>query len=139
MISTTSEYALRALCYLARQPQRSSVLGRELAREADVPANYLAKILLTLRRAGFISTARGTGGGYRQRRAAQRIRLDEIVELLDVPIGGEAGILGHQRKCSVSNPCSAHHAWRDVRGAYNHFLRATTLADISQEVAGPRS
>jgi hypothetical protein len=26
-----------------------------------------------------------------------------------------------------------------VRAAYNHFLTATTLADIAQEVPGPRS
>jgi Rrf2 family protein len=139
MISTTAEYALRALSYLARQPRGSSILGRELAREADVPANYLAKILLNLRRSGLVAAARGTGGGYRLRRTAGRICLNEIVELFDGTIVGEACILGHQRKCSAQNPCTAHHAWRDVRAAYNHFLTATTLADISQEVPGPQS
>jgi Rrf2 family iron-sulfur cluster assembly transcriptional regulator len=139
MISNTSQYALRALSYLARQPQGSSILGRDLAREAVVPANYLAKILLTLRRAGLVSTARGTGGGYRLRRAAHRVRLNEIIELFDGALAREACILGHQRKCSARNPCTAHHAWRDVRAAYDHFLTDTTLADISQEVPEPQS
>ncbi len=133
MISVTSEYALRALSYLARQSQDGSILGRELAREADVPANYLAKILLTLRRAGLVSTARGTGGGYRLQRAPQRIRLNEIVELFEGAQFSERCILGHERKCSPRHPCSAHHAWRGVREAYHHFLTATTLADISRD------
>ncbi len=133
MISTTSEYALRALSFLARQPQGGSVLGRELARQADVPANYLAKILLTLRRAGLVSTARGTGGGYRLQRTPCRIRLNEIVELFDGTQVREGCVLGRQHKCNDRNACTAHEAWIEVRTAYNQFLTATTLADISRD------
>lgn len=133
MISTTSEYALRALSHLASQGHGNSVLGRDLARKADVPANYLSKILLTLRRAGLVSTVRGTGGGYRLRRAAHRIRLSDIVDLFDGSALREGCVLGRTRKCNDDQCCSAHRAWRDVRAAYNHFLTATTLADISQQ------
>ena len=38
------------------------MLGRELAEKAEIPANYLSKLLLTLRNAGLLSTARGSGG-----------------------------------------------------------------------------
>lgn len=132
MISTTSEYALRALSYLASQRDGNSVLGRDLAREADVPANYLSKILLSLRRAGLVSTVRGTGGGYRLRRAPQRIRLSQIVDLFDGVANREGCVLGRNHRCDDDNSCSAHQAWHEVRAAYNHFLTATTLADISQ-------
>jgi DNA-binding IscR family transcriptional regulator len=44
MFSTTCEYALRALVQLARMPEGTAVLGRDLARNADIPANYLSKI-----------------------------------------------------------------------------------------------
>jgi Rrf2 family protein len=133
MLSTTSEYALRALSYLAKRPEGGSVLGRDLAREAEVPANYLAKILLALRRAGLVSTARGSGGGYRLRRAPRTIPLNEIVELFDGTQTRDGCVLGHERRCNDGNTCAAHYAWRDVRAAYSHFLTATTLADIAQE------
>ncbi|MFB3815356.1 MAG: Rrf2 family transcriptional regulator [Terriglobales bacterium] len=139
MLSLTSEYALRALSYLARQPQGRSVLGRDLARKAGVPANYLAKILLSLRRAGLVATARGTGGGYRLDRAAHRIRLSEIVELFDGAKARDACVLDHEHKCHPATACSAHHAWRDARLAYAHFLTATTLADIADELANGHS
>lgn len=132
MISTTSEYALRALSYLASQGDGNSVLGRDLARAADVPANYLSKILLSLRRAGLVSTVRGTGGGYRLRRAPQRIRLSQVVDLFDGPDHREGCVLGRHHECDDDHGCSAHRAWHNVRAAYNHFLTATTLADISQ-------
>ncbi len=132
MISTTSEYALRALSYLASQVNGNSVLGRDLAREAEVPANYLSKILVSLRRAGLVSTVRGTGGGYRLQRAPHRIRLSQIIDLFDGPDKREGCVLGRHHQCNDDNCCSAHRAWHAVRVAYNHFLTATTLADISQ-------
>lgn len=139
MISKTSEYALRALIHLASLKQESSILGRDLARQADVPANYLSKILLTLRRAGVVSTVRGTGGGYRLQRTAQRIRLCEIVDLFDGSMSRERCLLSRSRRCGDDQCCPAHRAWRDVREAYNHFLTATTLADIAQQPPLPGS
>src|SRR5215471_1965372 len=75
MLTTTSEHALRALTYLARLPEGSSILGRELAKEASIPANYLSKILWTLGNAGIIDATRGSGGGYRLRRGPGAARL----------------------------------------------------------------
>lgn len=83
MLSTTSDHALRALTHLARLPEAASILGRDLASQAGIPANYLSKILWTLGNAGIIDATRGSGGGYRLKRCASEIRLFEIVELFD--------------------------------------------------------
>ena len=65
MITATSEYALRALVYLARLPKDELVGGKELSERQKIPANYLSKVLLTLRNAGLVDATRGFGGGYR--------------------------------------------------------------------------
>jgi hypothetical protein len=74
MLSATSEYGVRALIRLARLAPGTAMLGRDVAAEAGIPANYLSKILLVLRNAGILATARGTGGatgsGGRQRASA---------------------------------------------------------------------
>ncbi len=132
MLSTTSEYALRALTRLARLPQEHAVLGRDLAATAGVPSNYLSKILLVLRNAGFIATMRGTGGGYRLRRAPDQIRLIEIAELFEGANARPACLLDREKQCSEAHPCSAHEAWHEIRDSYVRFLETTTLAGISQ-------
>jgi len=133
MFSTTCEYALRALVRLARIPNGSAILGRDLAQDADIPANYLSKILLTLRNAGVLTTARGTGGGYRLRKSPDEIRLIHVVELFDGARARPACLLGC-KECSDQDPCSAHEAWHDVRAAYVAFLENTSLASISKDV-----
>jgi Rrf2 family protein len=131
MLSTTSQYALRALTKLAGQPPSHPMLGRDLAAQADIPANYLSKILLSLRNAGILATTRGSGGGYRLERKPSEIRLIEVVEVFDAPKAKPDCLLG-EGECSDDQACSAHHAWKQIRQSYINFLETTTLAEISR-------
>lgn len=135
MLSTTVEYAMRSLSCLARAPEGEALLGRELAELADVPANYLSKILLVLKRAGIVEATRGTGGGYRLARPAVEIVLGEVVELFDPPRAHPGCFLG-RRECSDEDPCAAHDNWRRVRTAYLDFLQNTTLDQIIRPADG---
>lgn len=130
MLTTTSEYAIRALTILARLADGETMLGRDLALEAAIPANYLSKIMWTLGNCGIIHAARGNGGGYRLNRSAEDILLYEIVELFDRDRAHIACFLGG-RECDPENPCTAHDAWKGVREAYLDFLHTTRLCDVS--------
>jgi Rrf2 family transcriptional regulator, iron-sulfur cluster assembly transcription factor len=133
MLSTTSQYALRALCHLARQ-SGATVLGRDLARSVEIPANYLSKVLVALRNAGLVETARGSGGGYRLRKPANEIYLIDVVELFEeISITKPSCFLGRSRPCSATTPCTAHFAWQGVLGAYLGFLTSTSLSAIAGE------
>jgi Rrf2 family protein len=131
MLSTTSEYALRALTRLAAVPEGASVLGRDLAEQAGIPANYLSKILWTLGNAGIIDATRGNHGGYRLKRPAADIRLFEVVELFERDRVGHECVLGGKAGCDEAKPCSAHDGWHEVRNAYLNFLHTKTVADIA--------
>ena len=132
MFSTTTEHALRALTYMARLPVDSSILGRDLAGAAGIPANYLSKVLLALRNAGIIAAVRGSGGGYRLRRPAAEIKLVEIVGVFDGHGAMQDCMLGGGRTCGDDDPCTAHAEWKHVRETYTHFLESTSIAQISQ-------
>ena len=131
MLSMTSQYALRALSHLARQ-SGEAVPGRDLASSVEIPANYLSKVLLTLRNAGLVETARGSGGGYRLRRPAQDIRLVDVVELFEeVSRAKPPCFLGRTRACSEIKPCTAHSTWKALQTAYLRFLVSTPLSEIA--------
>jgi Rrf2 family iron-sulfur cluster assembly transcriptional regulator len=131
MLSITSQYALRALSHLARQ-EGEAVLGRDLAQCVEIPANYLSKVLLSLRNAGLVDTTRGAGGGYRLRRPANDIRLIDIVELFEeVSRTHPTCFLGRTRACSESEPCTAHSAWKGLQAEYLRFLVSTPLSAIA--------
>lgn len=130
MMSTTSQYALRALARLSQEPEGIPLLGHELARDSDIPANYLSKLMWQLRNAGFVSATRGTKGGYKLERPAERIRLIDVVEVFD-PVRIRPTCLMGQGECNDRHACAAHYAWKRVRGVYLEFLENTTLAAIA--------
>jgi Rrf2 family protein len=104
-------------------------LGRDLAQQTGVPANYLSKILLVLNRAGLVEATRGTGGGYRLARPAAEISLQEIVDPVDNLARLEDCIMG-LNECSDGDPCAMHEWWKQVRDGYLQMLRQTSLADV---------
>lgn len=131
VLSTTAEYALRALIALADEPDRAT-LGRDLAASSGVPANYLSKILLDLKKAGFVQAVRGTGGGYRLGRPPAEVHLMEVVECIDGSAARPGCFLAGSNACSDSDPCMAHDRWAVVRDQYVAFLESTTLEDVSE-------
>jgi len=114
------------------------MLGRELAQKAEIPANYLSKVLLALRNAGLLSTARGSGGGYSLQKRPAEIHLIDVVEVFDAPRARPSCLLG-KKDCSDHDPCSAHEVWREVRSGYIRFLENTSLADIAKQDRGERN
>ena len=132
MLSVTSQYALRSLVHLAQLPPATSILGRDLAARAGIPANYLAKILLALRNAGMVETARGQGGGYRLAKRPDQIPLVDVVDLLEGVRNRPGCLLGEGHECCDRDACSAHEAWKVVRLAYLNFLTTNTIADIGR-------
>lgn len=130
MLSATTRYALRALVHLASMPDGKSLLGRDLSQLADIPPNYLSKILWTLGSAGFIDATRGTGGGYRLQRRPEEIRLVDIVELFDRARTGNGCLLDPDHPCSDHTACAAHESWKHVKAVYTGFLESTTLAEL---------
>ncbi len=135
MLSSTSEYALRALTRLAQVPRGDAILGRDLAKLTGVPQQYLAKIMLALRNAGLVLATRGTGGGYMLLRPADAVHLIDVVSLFEGPTTWPHCLLRGDRKCTASNPCAAHAHWGKVRDGYLEFLEQTTLNDISKDTA----
>ena len=142
MVSTTAKHAVRALTHLASLAPGESIGGRDLARAANIPPNYLSKILWTLGSAHVIDATRGIGGGYRMRRPPETVRLIDIIELFDKARTASDCFLDGTHPCSDSTACAAHEHWRDVKKAYVEFLEHTTLAALassSRQQASPES
>ncbi len=96
MISQTTEYALRAVVWLAANPDKP-LTAQQIAEATRVPAGYLAKVLQGLSRAGLLHSQRGLGGGFTLARAPGQLTMWEVVQAVDplrriteCPLGFEA-------------------------------------------------
>lgn len=85
MISQTTEYALRAMVFLADQQDEEHAARTvvEIARATQVPSGYLAKVMQTLSRAGLVRSQRGLHGGFVLARNPGALSVLEVVNAVD--------------------------------------------------------
>lgn len=83
-LTTRGHYSVKAMLDLSLQPQLASV--KLIAKRQDLPAPYLEKLLIQLRRAGLVESVRGSLGGYRLAKAPSQIYLGQILDAVGEPI-----------------------------------------------------
>lgn len=129
MLTLTSEYALRALVFLARHAEECPIPGRRIAEEARIPAKYLLKVLGDLVRAGVLESTPGKHGGFRLRRSARQTTLLDVLSPFE-PFEHGRCPFGHG-SCDDDQPCAVHHTWKRVIETERRFLRETSLSDVA--------
>jgi len=130
LLTTTAEYALRALAELATCRPAEAVTAADLSARTGVPEPYLSKVMRRLVSHGLIHGTKGHGGGFMLARAAGRIRFIDVLEAVDSMPSANRCVFGRPR-CSESNPCLLHPAWSKMKDAFVEWARTTTLADVS--------
>lgn len=82
MLSSTSEYALRAIVLLA-STDRGYLAASEIAARTGSPPAYTAKVLKDLSRAGRVTSRRGPNGGYSLSRPSDEITVLDVIDAVD--------------------------------------------------------
>ena len=82
MITQTTEYALRAVVFLAMSDGQAHTTA-QIADGTKVPTAYLSKVLQSLSRAGLVSSQRGLGGGFTLSVNPSDLSILEIIETVD--------------------------------------------------------
>jgi Rrf2 family protein len=129
VISRSSEYAIRALTYMAQQEAGAFHLAQEMARELSIPPAFLGKVLQPLVARGILASQRGRGGGFRLERQAGTVFLAEIIATQEDLERSRQCVLG-QGECSTEHSCPLHAEWRSRTDSFLERLARTSLADL---------
>jgi Rrf2 family protein len=134
-LSKKGEYALRSLINLgfAAEAKRDLVQASELAESEQLPVKFLEQILQILKEAGFVKSARGKFGGYALAKPAAKIKIGEVVRLVDGPLAPIACVSqSAYEKCTCPDEvhCGLRMLMLDVRNAISDILDRYSLADV---------
>ncbi|WP_161890173.1 RrF2 family transcriptional regulator [Pontibacter russatus] len=133
MLSKTTEYALRAVVYVAMHDTQGVKVGiKEIAKELELPAHFMGKILQDLVRKGVISSVKGPGGGFFLHRPASDINLLEVVQVIDGLEAFRRCGMG-MKQCSDTHPCPLHN---DIKAYRDQMLKVFSTKTIQDLVDG---
>ncbi len=134
MLSKKTKYALHALTYLGKHRENKTVLIQDIAEEHGISHKFLENILLELRKAGYLGSKKGKGGGYYLIKEPKDIPLSRVIRLLDGPIALLPCVsLNYYESCAEckdESHCGINKVMAQVRDETLKILETKTLQDI---------
>jgi Rrf2 family protein len=131
-VNRSTDYALRAMTYLATQPLDEVSMVNEIALNQSVPPKFLARLLQQLHKAGLVASQRGIKGGFRLARPSASITVLHVLEAVEGPIVISL-CLTTPKACDQSERCPSMSVWERAQAAFLKVLGNTTIADLAQE------
>jgi len=128
-LSTRARYGIRALLDLARNGDSSPVSLKEVAERQEISMSYLEHLINPLVASGIIRTVRGSKGGIVLSKPAAKIKLSEVVELLE---GSTAPVdcVDCPENCRRSEDCVTRDVWVKLKEAIDGVLSSITLQEL---------
>jgi Rrf2 family protein len=136
MLSKKTQYAFKALMYLAQQEDKSPVLIAEIAKKKKIPLKFLENILLELKKAGILDSKKGKGGGYYFAVPPSQVPVAKVIRMLDGPIALLPCVsLNFYERCKNCDEksCGLHDMMVNVRDATLRVLEKRSLADMARK------
>lgn len=134
MFSQTTEYALRAVVYLAAQSGAARTI-QQIAAATRVPAGYLSKVMQGLRRARLAQSQRGLGGGFTLRVPPDALSVYDVVQAVDPIRRIERCPLGLKDHINL---CPLHRRMDQAMDMVENALKQSTIAELLTEPARER-
>jgi len=133
MLSKKSQYAFRALTYLAEKYKEGPVLISDIAKKKNIPVKFLENILLELKKADILGSKKGKGGGYFLKKDPSKIKMATVIRLVNGPIAMLpcVSLYFYERckNCDEKN-CGLHDLMLEVRDATLNILEQRMLKDL---------
>ncbi|MBD3267645.1 Rrf2 family transcriptional regulator [bacterium] len=138
-ITIRCEYAILALLDLAEVYNEGIYKALdEISDENQIPPSFLVQIMMQLKKAGFVESRRGYGGGYRLQTSPRNIVLGDILEIMDGPLFPFRCTKKQQYTplCIHEKTCVLRPIWQEIRQSVRHVVREITFEDLAQRRAG---
>lgn len=132
VITRATEYAIRTVIFLAKQPHGEIVLKKDICRTQEVTPAFLTKILQPLIKAGIVSSQRGVGGGFLLARDPQNINLLDLLEAEEGPLKLNHCLI-EKGSCQRDVHCSAHQVWAEAQVEMVKVLKKHSIAYLAAQ------
>lgn len=126
-LTTRGHYSVKALLDLSLQQGFGPESVRAIAQRQDIPAPYLEKLLIEMRRAGLVNSVRGVQGGYQLACEPAQISLGQILEAVGETI---EPLPRHTPDAGQAEDWVTFTLWHQLHRKLKEALYSITLADL---------
>ena len=110
-LSTKGRYGLRAMIDLASHEEEGAVSIASISERQNISESYLEQLVRPLRKAGFIESVRGAGGGY------------VLAKPVNEGLGG----------CDAADFCVTRFVWQRINEGITNAVDSISLGELVQQ------
>jgi Rrf2 family protein len=130
-VGSKGHYGLLALAELVENYKlRRAVQVKEIAKNQNIPPEYLGQIMILLKRGRLVHGSRGPSGGYMLARPPENITVKEVLQVLEGPLVGIDLRPGTNGRALSPVTQRLTETWSRGVKAMEQILDETTLADL---------
>ena len=134
-ISAKGEYAIKAMLDFSLHPSTGLVPIQEIAARQSIPQRYLEQVLLALKRAGLLTSKRGSSGGYHLTRSPDDITVGDVLRAVE---GSSAPFEAVERERRTRNSDDLAELWKEIAEAVSGVVDRLTFGDLATRAAERR-
>ncbi|MBC8368040.1 Rrf2 family transcriptional regulator [bacterium] len=138
ILSRASEYAIRAMVYMAEKGGESPTQLKDIAESEGIPFHFLAKTMQVLTRIRLVKSFRGPRGGFTLMKRPDQIYLYEIVNAFDAISQWETTCILGINPCSDEVVCPIHEDWKPIKEEIFKMFQEKTLTDLVGQITAKR-
>lgn len=128
-LSTRGRYSTRMMIELALRYGDGPVLLREVSDSQEISLKYLSQLLIPLKVANLIRSARGAHGGYFLTKPPKEIKLNEIITAVEGSIS-PVECVDNPDICKRSKHCVTTEIWAEIGVKCLEILKSYSLQDM---------
>lgn len=128
-LTRATEYAYRALRFLAARKEERWFSIQEIALAEDMPVQFLAKVMQHLTQAGLVHSACGKTGGYRLGKPSNTIKMADVFLAMEGPLSLNVCLM-YPTECKFSDKCKVHNVWEELQHAILDVMNRHTLDEL---------
>jgi Rrf2 family nitric oxide-sensitive transcriptional repressor len=129
-LSLHADYSLRALIYLATQPDRI-VRTQDISEAYNISKHHLVRVVQTLAQNGYVKIHAGRSGGLSLHREAGQIRIGDVVRVAEPNLRLVECFDPETNTCKIAPACALKGMLREALDVFITSLNRYTLADIA--------
>jgi len=133
-LSTKGRYGLRAVLDIAThcscEPDKTEPASlNSIAARQQLSEGYLEQLIAKLKKAGIVTSARGSSGGYRLARPASEISIGDVLRALegDLKVGQ---CPEESSDCNLYNQCVTKYVWERINNSINQAVDSMTIQEV---------
>jgi len=130
-ITYKGDYALKAILDLSYHFDSGSVVPlSDISRRQNIPEKYLEQIMLILKRAGYVESKRGMGGGFLLLKPPKQITLGDIIRVIEGSVEPIACGIKDYDCCGEEDKCAFREVWLKVTRAITDIVDTVTFEQM---------